>query len=428
MAAAYLGIDVGTSGCRVLAIDAAGDVLAQARADLPAPTRHNGASQQAPDIWWRALTHVLRQLSKALRSHQPRALAIDATSATVLLTDAAGQPLTPALMYDDSRSGAEAQRIRRHAPSACAAQSATGSLAKLLYLQAQQPRARHVLHQADWLANRLLGRYGYSDENNCLKLGYDCEARRWPDWLQALDIVQERLPQVSPPGTSWGYIDPIQARALQLPEDLQIVAGTTDSTAAFIATGANEIGDGVTTLGSTLVVKMLAERAIFEPMYGVYSHRLGERWLVGGASNSGGAVLRAYFSKAEIQALSRHLRPAIPTGLDYYPLLRPGERFPISDPGYPPRVQPRPDDELRFFQGLLEGIAKIEQRAYQLLQELGAAPLRTVRSSGGGAINDGWTQIRRRHLRVPLLAARQQEAAYGSALLARQALITEQAK
>jgi sugar (pentulose or hexulose) kinase len=75
---------------------------------------------------------------------------------------------------------------------------------------------------------------------------------------------------------------------------------------------------------------------------------------------------------------------------------------------------------LRLFQGLLEGIAEVEHRAYALLHAIGGPPLRSVRSVGGGAANPAWTQMRAGLLEVPLLPAQSTEAAYGAALLARQ--------
>jgi sugar (pentulose or hexulose) kinase len=209
----------------------------------------------------------------------------------------------------------------------------------------------------------------------------------------------------------------VWAQRWQMPH-AHIVAGTTDSTAAFLATGADRIGQAVTSLGSTLVLKVLAERPVFAPAYGVYSHRLGERWLVGGASNSGGAVLRQFFSDAQLHALESQLHPETLTGLDYYPLPSCGERFPLNDPALPPRLEPRPADAAQFLQGLLEGIARIERRGYEVLHSLGAPYPSEVISIGGGAINAAWRQIRARMLGVPVHLAQQQDAAYGAALLA----------
>jgi sugar (pentulose or hexulose) kinase len=277
--------------------------------------------------------------------------------------------------------------------------------------------ARHALHQADWVLGRLCGRFGCSDENNALKLGYDPGARCWPAWLGQLPIPAMLLPEVMPAGTDRGCIDPAMAAQFGLSPATRIVSGTTDSTAGFIATGAVR-GEAVTTLGSTLVLKVCSETPVFAPAHGVYSHRLGDDWLVGGASNSGGAVLRQYFPDADIARLTEELQPDRPTGLDYYPLPAQGERFPVNNPDLEPLLTPRPPEEARFFQGILEGIARIEVQGYRRLAELGAPWPTRVISTGGGAANSAWRTIRSRLLGVPVLAATHQEAAYGTALLA----------
>lgn len=425
----FLGIDLGTGGCRAAAIDGDGELRAEASAELPPPLRRDGASEQEPALWWAALLDTLRSLRDGIDPAAVRALAVDGTSASLLLADSVGRPLAPALMYDDARSRAEAARIAAAAPPDCGAHGPTSALAKLLHLQAMPGLrfARHALHQADWLAGRLSGEYGISDENNCLKLGYDSVNRRWPDWLDRLGVRRELLPRVVPPGTVIGTLRDETVRRLGYPAGLRIAAGTTDSVAAFLAAsatvGATETGTAVTSLGSTLVLKVLCDRPVFAPEYGVYSHRLGERWLAGGASNSGGRVLRQFFSQAELDALTPRLDPERPTGLDYYPLTIPGERFPHNDPAYPPRLAPRPADDVVFFQGMLEGIACIEAEGYRLLADLGAPYPRTVLTVGGGARNAAWTAIRQDMLQVPLRAARNEQACYGAALLARRAVM-----
>jgi hypothetical protein len=311
-------------------------------------------------------------------------------------------------------------RIRAVAPAESGAHGPSAALAKLLYLLTDGIRAhaRYAAHQADWIAGRLANRFGLSDENNALKLGYDPVARSWPSWLDALDVPRDLLPQVLVPGSAIGPIDPKIAASLGLPETAVICAGTTDGVASFIATRASAPGDAVTALGTTLVLKLLSDQPIFAPGQGVYSHRLGDRWLAGGASNSGGAALLAHFSADRMAELTPLLDPARPTGLDYYPLPKPGERFPISDPGLAPRVAPRPANDAQFFQGLLEGIAGVEALAYQALRDLGAPTLQRVISIGGGARNAAWTAIRQRTLGVPVSVAEETEASFGTALLA----------
>jgi len=419
--ACYLGLDLGTSGCRAVAIGDHGEVVAEARAPLP-DSRHPlaGASEQDPEDWWRTVRGVLRDLAGRV-SGRVRALCVDGTSSTLLLCDRDGSPCTPALMYDDSRAGAQAALIAAVAPPDSPARGPSSALAKLLYLLAQVPAGRpaHAVHQADWINGRLAGEFGLADENNVLKLGYDPLARAWPAWLARLAFPTRLLPRVLPVGAVLGGVAPAVAAELGLPDDVLLVAGTTDSNAATLAAGIGRPGEAVTSLGSTLVVKVWSRQPVSSGRYGVYSHRIGDHWLAGGASNAGGRVLRQYFSDTELARLSQRIDPAQALGLDYYPLPTPGERFPYSDPLMAPRMQPVPADRVAFLQAILEGLAEIEAQGYARLAELGAPyPIR-VYSAGGGAVNETWRQIRERRLGVPVQRAPHTEAAYGAALLAR---------
>lgn len=423
--AVYIGVDIGTSGVRAVAIAEDGAELAAASVGLEPPARPaDGTSTQQPETWWRAVVTVLRLLTADLGEADARCLAVDGTSSSLLLTDLCGRPLTRALMYDDRRSRHTLARIRALATDASAVHSASSSLAKLLHLHAGLTHTDEflALHQADWILGRLTGRFGISDENNCLKLGYDAALRRWPGWMAEFGFPLSALPQVHPAGTPVGPITAEAARQCGLPESCLVATGTTDSTAAALACGIREAGEAVTSLGSTLALKVLSTRPVFAAEYGVYSHRVGDLWLAGGASNSGGAVLAKFFSPEEMAILSARIDPGVPSGLDYYPLLRAGERFPINDPDLPPGMSPRPRSDTLFFQGLLEGIARIERKAYTLLAELGAPTPSVVYSVGGGAANAQWRQIREKLLGVPVLNATGRQAAHGCALLAREAM------
>jgi sugar (pentulose or hexulose) kinase len=272
------------------------------------------------------------------------------------------------------------------------------------------------MHQADWIAMQLGLTAPITDENNALKSGYDLSSESWPDWITQAGMPIKRLPQVHRAGDPVGAIG-AAGRAFGLPENCRIHAGTTDGCASFLATGANAIGDGVTALGSTMVLKLASEHPVNAVEYGIYAHRVLGFWLVGGASNTGGAVIRALIGDDRLQELTARLRPDQPTGLDYYPLLKPGERFPINDPEYSPRLTPRPADDAEFFQAILEGMTAIEKLGYARLQALGAPQLKSVRTVGGGTANPVWTSMRQAALQVDFLPARSVEAAVGSALL-----------
>jgi D-ribulokinase len=399
----FLGIDCGTSGLRGVVIDAAGAVVAEAHRPFPSGTAE-------PAIWARAMDGVVGQLAAV---GGILAVAVDATSGTLLLTDGSGDPLGEALLYNDASAAHLAGRIAALAPPESAAHGGTSPAARLLLLQGRHDSAVHALHQADWLMARLTGRYGVSDDNNALKLGWDPVARAWPDWLDDFGIRRRLLPEVVEPGTILG---PVRAGPLA---GALVVAGTTDGCASFLATGASRRGDGVTALGTTLTIKLLSERPIFAPAFGIYSHRLMGHWLAGGASNSGGGALLRFFTVEEIAALTPALRPEERVDLGWHPLPGTGERFPVADPAMTFEPTDIPADRGRFLQALMEGIARVEALGYRRLAELGAPPPTTVRTVGGGAGNAAWTPIRVRHLGVPLAPAVSTDAAYGTALLAR---------
>lgn len=417
-----LGLDVGTSGVRCVALDSAGSVQARAEQPLPPPQVQGARVTQDPRLWWQAADQAILATLGLLARERVAAIAVDGTSGTLLLADAQGEPLTEGWLYAEASCRAEAGRIAQVAPPDSPARGLASPLARLLHLQAQAPAAVHALHQADWITARLTGRPGIADENNVLKLGYDLVARRWPDWFDSLGLRRALLPRVVAPGTPLGPLQGALARRWGLREDVQVAAGTTDGVAAFLATGGGAPGDAVSSLGSTLVLKVVSERPVGDPASGVYSHRLGAHWLPGGASNAGGAALLQHFDLARILALTPGLDPEHDTGLDYYPLPAPGERFPVADPGLAPRVAPRPADDARFLQGLLEGLAAIEARGYARLAELGAPRPQQVFAVGGGTRNPAWMRLRERRLGVPLVVPRHQDAACGTARLAWQAL------
>ncbi|OWY66674.1 carbohydrate kinase [cyanobacterium TDX16] len=413
-----LGIDFGTSGARAVAIDATGKILAEAKHIF---TKAELAT--APAQWQTGLFCLLEQLPSELRQ-KIEAIAIDGTSSTVLLCDATGNPIVAPLLYNDDRGIAVMDELSAIAPPHHVAIGATSSLAKLLWWQkacrgAQMcaPTKIYFLHQADWLGFLLHGQLGVSDYHNALKLGYDVERLCYPDWLLKLPALPN-LPQVLTPGAPVGEVTVEVRSRLGLPQGCVVRAGTTDSIAAFLASGANSPGEAVTSLGSTLVLKLLSQTRVEDARAGIYSHRLGDLWLTGGASNTGGTVLRHFFADAELETLSGQIDPNYESPLDYYPLLKAGDRFPINDPHLPPRLEPRPENPVEFLHGLLESMARIEARGYQLLQQLGATPLRCVYTAGGGAKNAVWSQIRARHLGVPVAQSAHAEAAYGTALLA----------
>ena len=286
----YLGIDFGTSGARGIVIDEARNIVTQIQYDFV-----NVSDDKLTSTWQAALYSLLAQIPHNI-SQQIKAIAINGTSSTVLLCDAEGIPITTPILYNDDRGKAKLAQIKAIAPANHVVISATSSLAKLWwwYEQSCFSEAVYFLHQADWLAFLLHGKLGISDYHNALKLGYDVERFCYRAWLQNLPF-SHLYPKILPPGTPIGTITPANCDRFKLSPDCTVCTGTTDSIAAFLASGASQPGEAVTSLGSTLVLKLLSQTKIVASQYGIYSHRLGNLWLTGGASNTGGAVLKHFF-------------------------------------------------------------------------------------------------------------------------------------
>lgn len=402
----YLGLDFGTSGARASLIDEEGTEVFQTGVAFQDNTWQE---------WLVALRHLFAGIPTELCG-RIKSIAFCGTSSTSLLCDENGQPLLPALLYDDNRAQAEVSRI----PPDSIAANASSSLAKLLWFlkRPESVAAHYFMHQADWLAFQLHGVPGISDYHNSLKLGHDIGALAYPEWLAQADYYR-LLPRILEPGAAIGCVTPAAASTFALPPDCIVRAGTTDSIAAFFASVASSPGQAVTSLGSTMVLKLLSQTRVESPDYGIYSHRCGNFWLAGGASNCGGRVLEQLFGRERLRELSASIDPDKPTGLDYYPLPAPGERFPVNDPTLLPRLTPRPENDTEYLQGLLESLARIEAQGYRLLEQFGASSLREVFTAGGGASSAAWTSIRARQLDVPVCSAEHTEAAYGAARLAK---------
>ena len=404
-----LGLDLGTSGVRSAVLNQNGELLHSKTTTYPS------GLDQAQD-WQSACCSLILQIPDTLRRGLA-AVAVDGTSGTLLPCARNGTALGPALLYSEACPD-QAQQLTRLVPDGCPAASPSGSLARALHLLERHPQLELLRHQTDWINGWFLQDWRWGEEGNNLRLGWDLQQNAWAGVITQ-QSWSSALPEMRSSGTVLGRIDPVIASELGIPADLKVVAGTTDSNAAVLAANPSE-EEGVTILGTTLVVKRFTGSPINGP--GITNHRVGGRWLCGGASNAGAGVLRRFFSDSQLDELSRQINPDHSSGLRYRPLPARGERFPVDDPMLEPVLEPRPVSDALFLHGLLEGLAAIEAAGWKRLGELGVTAPQRVISVGGGARNAQWRRIRERHLGCPVLSNHQPPAA-GVARLALQGLL-----
>jgi sugar (pentulose or hexulose) kinase len=423
-----VGVDLGTQSVRTLAVDDAGTPVASAARALTGH-RSGARHEQNPADWWELTADALAELPLAGRP--VGAVAVCATSGTVLLTDRNGAARSPGLMYDDSRAG----------DLAAAAQEAgaelwhrlgyrmqpSWALPKLLWWRDQGllDGSVRLAHQPDVVAAGLVGRPVASDSSHALKTGYDLIADRWPvEILAALRIDPAVLPDVVRPGTVLGEVSAAAASRTGLPAGTPVVAGMTDGCAAQLAAGALDVGEWNSVLGTTLALKGVSATLPHDPTGAVYSHRAphGDLWLPGGASSTGAGAVRALFPDADLAALTAAAAGVRDVPL-CYPLVGHGERFPFVAPqargflgGGPLDVSTM--DSATAFAAVCTGIAHIERLSFELLDEAGADVGGPVTFTGGGARNEWWNQLRCDLLGVPVRLPTNPEPALGMAVLA----------
>lgn len=426
-----IGIDLGTQGARVFAVQPDGRVTASANETLRtvSDTLPEGWCEQEPDAWWQSACACLRKVLATLPAGTRIAgVSVVSTSGTVVPVDALGKPLSRAVLYNDRRSEAQAAIVQQ---AGAELQKKFGyqfgssfGLPKILWFQQVRPdvfnQARWFLHAADFLSGKLTGKWGVSDSSNALKTGYDLLDLCWPAWIEGeLGIPLEQLPRVVLPGQPIGQVCLRAAEETGLPTGTPVYAGATDGTAAQFASGAMQPGDWNSTLGTTLVLKGISRTLRPDPLGRIYSHLHPEGWwMPGGASNTGTEWIQQEFLGREIEWLDRQAEPLVPTALVRYPLVKKGERFPFVHAGASGFTAGTPRSPAERYAAGIEGMGLVERLAYDTLQSIGLGVGEQVYITGGGTRSAFWSRIRASVLGKTLHQPEVAETAFGAAILA----------
>jgi D-ribulokinase len=425
--ALWVGIDIGTQSVRAIAADEEGTVVASASQPLVSGRRSGREHVQDPEEWWRAVCGSCREMMAEVDAESVRALALDATSGTILLTDDHLRPASEALMYDDGRAGSEAREVAEAGRPLWAefgyGMQPSWALPKLVWLwrnRLPEGTKVYLTHQSDFIQNRLAGRRIASDWSHSLKSGYDLARQQWPHQVfDRLGLPDTIFPEVVPPGSSLGSVSREAAEETGLPPALPMIAGMTDGCAAQIAATGLRTGSWNSVLGTTLVLKGATETRLHDPHGVVYSHRAPDgRWLPGGASSTGAGSIAKHFRKEDLDQLRATAGKRGPTDLVVYPLHGTGERFPFVAPEARAFQLREPQDEAELYRAILQGVAFVERLSFDYLKLLGT-PVSGAISISGGAVRDGlWNQIRADVLERSLTIPAVTEPAFGMAMLA----------
>ncbi|AAP99394.1 MULTISPECIES: FGGY-family carbohydrate kinase [Prochlorococcus] len=395
-----LGIDLGTSGVRIAVVNQNNKLI------------HLASCEYFEDLrlckdWQQCCKNLIEKIPVEIKDNLI-ACAVDGTSGTLMGCNYSGEPLGEALPYfvqfnEKLKNTFDPQHT---------------SIGRALHLIKKHGKEILLRHQADWINGWLLDNWTWGEEGNNLRLGWNQLDNSWPKQLKDISWFNA-LPKIVSSGSVLGKISPTRAKELCLPKKLKIIAGTTDSNAAVLATEAS-YEEGISVLGSTIVIKRFTQKPL--EGVGISNHRLYGKWLTGGASNAGCTVLKRFFSDKDLAELSRQIDPETNSGLELLPLPFKGERFPVNDSNLNPILEPRPVSDSLYLQALLEGLSRIEAMGWQKLANLEFRdPPEKIITIGGGARNPQWRRIRERIIGIPIKTC-SRTPAEGVALLALKAM------
>ena len=400
----YGGLDFGTSGVRISIIDFHKELVYS----NSVPYLY---SFKNPNSWINSCEKILDSIPLEVKSNLNK-LAISGTSGTLIACNLKGEPMGEAIPYNQA---CNENKILLESLSYGEDHLRTpySSLAKALNLIDKYGTNILLRHQSDWITGWFLKDWTHGEEGNNLKLGWDINKGSWPTSFLNTSW-QKCLPEIIKSGKIIGQVNSDLAKRFKLNKKLILISGTTDSNASLIAASLGK-EDGLTVLGTTIVVKKIIDKPVKEQ--GITIHRVKGDWICGGASNSGCGILSKFFSDLEIKELSRQINPSKNTSLNLLPLNSKGERFPINNSNLEPILGPRPVSDSLYLHALFEGLANIELKGWEKLGKLTGSLPKKIITIGGGSKNPQWRKIREKIINIPIVTSNK-TTSFGAALLA----------
>ena len=447
----YLGIDIGTSGTKALIINARAKVVGTATAEHPVSAPKPGWSEQDPDHWWATTVKATRAVIKKTRINgkQIAGIGLSGQMHGLVITNASGKPLRPSIIWNDQRTGPQAEQIERKVGGKKKLIKLVGNpamtsytLTKLLWVRRHEPRIydriKHMLLPKDYIRLRLTGEYvgDVSDMSGTLLL--DQRTRKWSKkMLDIFQIDKDILPPVVESHEITGTLTPEAARQLNLAAGTPVVGGGGDQPAGAIGNGIVTEGLTSATMGTSGVVFVHSRNYKTDPQgrINTYCSSVAGEWCMFGCVLSAGGSyqwFRNVLGGAEVSAARRKkidpyelltAQAAQATagceGVFWLPYLT-GERTPHADPlaraGWIGLHAGTTRNEL--IRSVLEGATFAMNESVSLMKQSGLK-IRQIRLSGGGARSAFWRQLQADIYGTTCVTINAEEGpAYGVALLA----------
>jgi xylulokinase len=437
----FIGIDSSTTATKALLINDTGTVIGVASSGYDFETPKPLWTEQAPALWWDATVKSIQELlaKSEVSGKEIQGIGLTGQMHGLVLLDEDGKVLRPALLWNDQRTGAQCEEIRKRLGKARLIQitgndALTGFTApKILWVQQEEPeiyqRVKQILLPKDYVRYKLTGDYAIDRAGGAGTILFEVAKRTWsPEVVEALGIDPSWLPPTYEGPEITGRVSREAAEATGLAEGTPVVAGGGDQAAAAVGTGAVEEGIVSLSLGTSGVVFATTNQAAIEPegRLHAFCHAVPGKWHLMGVMLSAAGSLRwhrdTFAPEADFGALAESAREvsAGSDGLFFLPYLT-GERTPYPDPlarGAFVGLTVRHSFK-HLTRAVLEGVAYGLRDSFELMKGAGLSQIEQVRLTGGGAKSALWRQILADVLGTRLVTVSSEEgAAYGAALLA----------
>jgi xylulokinase len=443
----YLGIDIGTSGTKTLAIDERGKILAEASQGYPCYYPQPLWSEQDPEDWWQATVATIRAVVKKakLKAADVKAIGLSGQMHGSVFLDKSGRVIRRALLWNDQRTQAECDEIERRAGGRkkliqlVANPALTGFTApKILWLRNQEPknfaRLAKVLLPKDEIRRRLTGEFAteVSDASGMLLL--DVAKRQWSKkLLDKLDLDESLLATCYESEEITGKLTPAVAKELGLSIDCVVVGGAGDCAANAVGTGVVTRGTLSTSIGTSGVMFVHSDDMQVDPLGRLHTfcHAVHGKWHMMGVSLSAGGSLQWFADQVckDVGGKGKNVYDLLNAeaekvaagseGLFFLPYLA-GERTPYADPlargcfiGLT-----LAHSRGHFARSVMEGVTYALRDSLAIIRELGV-PVKEIRASGGGSKSPLWRQMQADVFSQDVVTINaEQGPGYGVALLA----------
>jgi len=434
---AFIGIDVGTSSIKVVAVDPTGTLLAIASSPMTVDVQKPGWSEQRPEDWWVGTCAAIRQALSEIDSPEVLGVGLSGQMHSLVALDSDQQVVRPAILWNDVRSSAEAAYVRETVGDESLRRLAGNpalegfTVTKLLWMRNNEPdkyeRVAHMLLAKDYIRFRLTGELGSEPSDASATLLFDIVTSQWSDEMcELLGIDTDILPSISGSADVVGAVTSAAVGETGLAEGVPVVGGGADNACAAVGAGIVSPGDALFSVGTSGTVVAPSDAPVTDPGMRIHSmrHAIPSTWYLMGVVLSAGAALDwwrrssggASFDELVVEAGSTS---AGSDGVTFLPYLT-GERTPHADANARGAFfgMHGGTERAHMTRAVMEGVSFALRDSLELMTDLGVNPAEAV-AVGGGASSGVWLQMLSDIANLPLRTVGPSEGApLGAAMLA----------